>query len=217
MLKSLYPKVDWDKVEVIGFDLDGTLYDEFNFIQQVYESIAEFLSAVLFVDQRVILAKMLERWLEKGSSYNRIFDEAIEFYQPDHIQKKEWIQQCLKIYREFSPELILPNRSKYLLNFCKDRYSLFLVTDGAFELQQRKFKALQLQHWFEPNNVGYTGKLGSDSYKPATIIIDHIDVLKKERANSSVVFFGDRLIDEEFAARAGFQFVKTKCLYEEGL
>ena len=39
MLNVLYPDIDWSHIKYIGFDLDGTLYDEFEFIVQTYKKI----------------------------------------------------------------------------------------------------------------------------------------------------------------------------------
>ena len=44
MMKYLYPQIDWEPIKYVGFDLDGTLYDESNFISQVYEKIASVIS-----------------------------------------------------------------------------------------------------------------------------------------------------------------------------
>ena len=42
MLSALYPNINWSEIDCIGLDLDGTLYDEYEFIKQVYYSILTY-------------------------------------------------------------------------------------------------------------------------------------------------------------------------------
>ena len=44
MMKYLYPQINWEPIKYVGFDLDGTLYDESNFISQVYKKVASVIS-----------------------------------------------------------------------------------------------------------------------------------------------------------------------------
>ena len=39
-MKSLFNKINWDEISYVGFDLDGTLYDEYDFIYNVYLEIS---------------------------------------------------------------------------------------------------------------------------------------------------------------------------------
>ena len=73
MLSVLYKNIDWKNITAVGFDMDGTLYDEYNFITQVYSEI----NRQLIKDEAVLLF-MCHRWIEKGSSYPHIFNEAFE-------------------------------------------------------------------------------------------------------------------------------------------
>ena len=43
MMKSLFNKINWDKISYVGFDMDGTLYDEYEFISEVYKEISKLL------------------------------------------------------------------------------------------------------------------------------------------------------------------------------
>ena len=52
MLKYLYPQINWNNINYVGFDLDGTLYDEADFIAQAYIKISNYLSQEtgIFID-----------------------------------------------------------------------------------------------------------------------------------------------------------------------
>lgn len=212
MLRSLYPRVDWDAVHIIGFDMDGTLYDEAEFIAQVYRPIAGVLAAATGEDRDTMYARLMRRWLEKGSSYNRIFGEALEGAGLAESVVRETVAKCLAEFRAFSPELGLPARVRTILDAVKEMFPLFLVSDGSAGLQQRKFDSLGLQRWFDPANIAISGRYGADYCKPGIRMVEQIALLRDRAAAAGVLFFGDRDIDAQFAATAGFQFVQVACM-----
>ena len=106
MLNVLCPNFDCRNIKYVGFDLDGTLYDEFDFIYQVYSKIVK-ANASLLGDNMSALNWMKERWLEKGSSYNLIFDEAYERFGVGGRKKAFFIEKSVEIFRNFKPDLKL--------------------------------------------------------------------------------------------------------------
>ncbi|MDH5716998.1 MAG: HAD family hydrolase [Spirochaetia bacterium] len=197
-MNVFFKNIDWQNIEYVGFDMDGTLYDEIDFISQVYSKICSFLNEGAF-------DFMLNRWLEKGSSYSKIFEEAYANFNINlSISKNDFIKESLNIFRSFEPTLKLTTRVVYFLELYKKEYKLFLVTDGNPDLQRRKFETLDLFRYFENKYVVFTGKYGIDYEKPST---KAIDLLKIEPART--VFFGDRKKDEIFALSSGMQFQKV--------
>ena len=200
-MNYLYSKVNWHNIEYVGFDMDGTLYDEFDFIMQAYSEISKLFS------NNYAKEYMLNRWLEKGSSYNKIFDETYELFYLDlidKISKELFIEECLNMYRNFIPKIALSNRTKQILAYFGSKYKLFLVSDGNLELQTRKFRSLNLDKYFSENNVFFTGINSSIYSKPKIKLLEKLDILAQIS-----VFFGDRKIDEEFAKNSGMQFQKV--------
>ena len=211
MLKSLYPAIDWEKVCAVGFDLDGTLYDEAEFISQVYRSIADYLSKRCSMPPDEVYRRMFLRWLEKGSSYNRIFEETLEYYgyRSKAIENVE--ADCLAIFRKFEPCLTLPARVSTLLDYMQEHFTLFIITDGSALLQSAKIKSLHLERWFAPEQIGISGCYGADFAKPSTKIIHKLKMIGSFEPQN-VVFFGDRTVDQQFSAAAGFHFVEVASL-----
>jgi FMN phosphatase YigB (HAD superfamily) len=201
--------VNWDNIKAIGFDLDGTLYDEFEFIVQVYRPIAEHLALVCGTEIEEVYNRILYRWLEKGSSYNRIFDEVLSDYGVQEECRKSTISDCLSIYRNHVPKLVLPERMRTILNYCFKKYEMFVVTDGSLCLQKNKFEALGLESWFQDKNVLISGRYGSSFQKPSINILQELELVDRIKPDK-IIFFGDREIDEKFANNAGFNFVKLK-------
>lgn len=206
MLKSLFPHLDWAGIQVVGFDMDGTLYDELEFISQVYEPIADLLACALNQEVSWVYERLIARWVEKGSSYNHIFSEVLQSGGCAPEDEAAVLADCLAVFRDFQPHLRLSARTTHLLDSASRQYSLFLVSDGNPRLQQAKFEALGLGKWFEPQNVGFTGRLPLRASKPDLAITAHLAALQDDVKPSQVVYLGDRGIDRDFASKAGFQF-----------
>lgn len=213
MLKSLYPQIDWDSVDVVGFDQDGTLYDEAEFIAQVYLPIAKILAAETRDEPEELYSWMLKRWLEKGSSYPRIFSEAIGGSGFRGEEVEGLVRQCLQIFRYYEPQLTLSARTRTILDALHSRYPLFMITDGSVELQKRKFASLGLSKWIKATDVAISGSYGTDFCKPSIKMLSNIRVLEGEYLPNRVVFFGDRQVDAQFAVNAGFQFVQVTSMH----
>lgn len=211
MLKSLFPQVVWDQIEAVGFDLDGTLYDELDFILQVYSPIAACLANVTKQSQHEVYWWMVNRWLEKGSSYNRIFLEVLNSNNLDGEIKKGTIKECLHTYRHFQPKLSLTNRVKILLDNFKNKYPLFLITDGNSMLQRAKVRVLGLEKWFDHSNVVISGDYGFEYQKPSTFMAGQIEILQNI-SPSRIIYFGDRKNDALFANNVGFGFIPVKVM-----
>lgn len=206
MPKFFFDYTTKEQINAIGFDMDGTLYDELEFISQVYRPIACYLSSIVNISKICLYKRMIARWKEKGSSYNKIFSEILDIANIPTAEKKRSIDECLEIYRNYKPFLILSPVVICLLDRLQRLYPLFLITDGNKDLQYAKFQALNLANWFHTENVGITGAYGKDYAKPSTKILKHIDILQKKTSNGYVLYLGDRNIDLEFSKRAGFIF-----------
>lgn len=199
MLNALYNDINWVDIETVGFDMDGTLYDEFEFIKQVFIQIN-----IKLIKNEDVLNFMLFRWLEKGSSYPFIFDEVYKLYDIKDYTKEEFIQKSLDIFREFNPILELPERNIILLEYFKKKFSLFLVTDGNPILQRKKYNALNLSRYFDMDKILFTGDYTYDYHKPSIKILEKIPF-----NNKKTIYFGDRNKDREFAEIANIKFQKV--------
>lgn len=195
--------------------MDGTLYDEAEFIVQAYRPIADIIAGASGGDAGWVYRFLVRRWIQKGSSYPRIFDEALTAGGVSPETAAAAIEACLAVFRGFDPVLTLPARTATILDAMRERYPLFLVSDGSPALQQRKVAALGLSRWFETADLGFCATLGAGFEKPDTRILREIQALRVAGAIAAeVVYFGDRSIDAQFAANAGFQYVQVHCMLE---
>ena len=205
MMNAFFNEKNWKNIEYVGFDLDGTLYDEYEFIYQVYSEINK-----KFLHNQKALEFMLRRWMEKGSSYPYIFEETYLSFIKKEEGLEDFLKNTLKIYRNFYPKLHLAARTKFLLEYFGNNYCLFLITDGNCSLQKNKYNALGLFDYFSKENTVFTGCYGSNYVKPNSEVIHLIEHIDPKRS----IFFGDRDIDEKFAERTNMRFVKVYNMVE---
>lgn len=213
-MKYLCPEVPWEKIKSVGFDMDGTLYDEFEFICQVFNPIAKLFSDTENSSEKIMNA-MLLKWLEKGSSYPFIFSEiAIEIDLDKKLHEKK-IKEALLIFRNFNPTLLLSERTKFLLDDLKSDYNLFLVTDGSSKLQWNKINSLGLKNYFKDQNIFISGDFAKGSEKPNLMSLNNIEIFQSEYKSNEVVFIGDRKCDEDYANNAGFYFININSVFKK--
>jgi HAD superfamily hydrolase (TIGR01549 family) len=203
MLSALYPEIDWPQIRCVGFDLDGTLYDEYEFIDQVYATILMDTEGMLN-DKEAAGHWMRNRWLEKGSSYPHIFSEAFTCFGAQGVEEELFVTRALDTFRNYDPELELPARNRHLLETLRHEYRLFLVSDGNPGLQKRKFDALGLADYFTPEDCLFTGEHGADWQKPSGRSLEY---LAPDYSSRQIVFFGDREVDREYAAAANIEYI----------
>lgn len=211
MLRHLYPKINWDEIKLIGLDMDGTLYDEFDFISQVYRAISEPVASISGIDSSDIYDFMIKRWKEKGSSYPYIFDEALSMTNISQELRHDMIRRSLEIFRNYKPKIHLCAEVRELLDLLITHAPLFLVTDGSASLQAAKIDSLNLHEWICKENIGISGVFGLDFYKPNTRILDKIEITRLV-APENVIYFGDRDKDQAFAKNAGFKFQPVRLM-----
>ena len=209
MLNSLFPDIDWSSIKVVGFDMDGTLYDESEFIRQVYRPISELIAFRIDADPSEVFGEMITIWSKRGSSYQSVFSDVIG-KKITSENKSLLIVECLDIYRGFIPHLKLSEITVELLQYCKSRYTMFLVSDGGPALQRNKFNSLALDKWFNLNLVGFTGMYPNIRPKPTGDILSYIDIDFTNTPAESVIYIGDRDVDLQFAKSNSFQFLRLK-------
>ncbi len=151
--------------KTIGFDLDGTIYDEYDFISQAYKPVSEIISHRLNQDPTIIYSRLCIEWLHYGSSAN-IFQNVIGKYSKK--EDAQLIAECVACYRSVDFSLALSARSKFIFSLLTElETNLFIVTDGNSNLQRRKIEKLGLYSWFKPENIAISGDYGKEMQKPS--------------------------------------------------
>ena len=159
--------------KTIGFDLDGTLYDEFDFIKEAYKSISLYVSDIVKHSQSDVYNIICSLWLKFGSSKKDLFQTFFKEFGFKPSDKH--INECLNFYRNTQPNLLLPARCRFLLNVInKENQDIFIFTDGNKVLQRKKIEALKLDQWFKKEKVFVSGDYGREYQKPETNILNRL-------------------------------------------
>lgn len=204
-MKSFINRVTELGINAIGFDMDGTLYDEFDFISQAYNTVAAFIAKQYNLKKSEVYKSLCDNWKKFGSSAN-IFQKTFREFsiEPD----VEMVKECINRYRTADFNLIISCEMECLLNDLKSEgYKLFLVTDGNARLQRKKINELGLNRWFDEENIAISGDYGKEYQKPEAYMKDKIKILKSE---DKVLYVGDRDIDKMFAENSGFKFMSIE-------
>lgn len=205
MMKYFISKIeDYDE---IGFDLDGTLYDEYDFISQAYKNVGKAISNAYGLDSCLTYKTLCNEWLDKGTS-EPIFQLALDKLGINIKKNTDILHECLVAYRSSDLSLNLPERTKHILDYltAQGKY-MFLVTDGNSELQRKKIRALGLKKWFPASRVFISGDYGKEFQKPNTAVLDKMDLSRR-----NTVYIGDRDVDWQFAFNSGFDFICVKSM-----
>lgn len=145
---------DTQPISGVIFDLDDTLYSEKQYVRSGYKKIAEYLV-------REDAAEKLWGYFESGKN-------AIDEYLAEigEIEKKT---DCLRIYREQIPDIVLYEGVEEMIENLKERgIRVGIITDGRPEGQHNKIKALGLDQIIE--DIIITDELGGEQFrKPCDI------------------------------------------------
>ena len=198
--------------ESIGFDVDGTLYDEYSFVSQSYLPIASFLSGIFKINKDSLYKELLLTWKQNGSSFPVIQETLKSIYKIN--LDSETLKKCIDIYRQSIFTIHPFSKIESLLNYLtKNKKRLFVVTDGNKELQLKKIHSLELERWFKNNDIFISGNFGKEYQKPSELIVQ---VVKNHlNNNKKVLFVGDRTVDQQFAINAGFDFLDIKVFLKD--
>ncbi len=209
MLRFSTNNHEFNMVDLFAFDMDGTLYDEFDFIRQAYGAVAGYIAC----DEGKfdsVYSFLLDTWMEYGSSKTDTFQLA--FQKADRAANETDIKKCIELFRNCEITLSLAERTKCILNLIKrSGKEMILITDGNSVLQRRKIDALGLQSWFSEGSIFISGDYGKEYQKPGTLILEKVKE-KRTLEEKKVCYLGDRQIDKRFADAAGFEFYYAPCM-----
>jgi putative hydrolase of the HAD superfamily len=144
---------------VVVFDLDDTLFPEWQFVLSGFAAVDEWLQTT----HKISGFESFARELFQAGSRGNIFDLALA--KLGREPKKSLIQQMLRIYREHPPKIQLYEDAAWAINYFRARGPLGLLSDGYLVTQQNKFAALNIAEAFEA--VVFSDALGRECWKPS--------------------------------------------------
>jgi putative hydrolase of the HAD superfamily len=181
------------------FDLDDTLFPEYDFLQSGYRQIASLLMAVAGAD---LYNDMLRRYNNKENVFSWLVDA---YRSADSRITMEWL---LKIYREHLPDISLDKATARFLHQLKEKaIPAALVTDGRSLTQRNKLKALGIENYF--SEIIISEEFGSEKPDERNYLYFQHKYHDKE-----FYFFGDNTAKDFIVpARLGW---RTVCMMDTG-
>ncbi|MFL0251654.1 HAD family hydrolase [Clostridium neuense] len=144
-------------IRLIVFDLDDTLYNEFEFVKNGFKEVAKYLSNKYAIHIDELYKKMRELLNKYGRG--TIFDRLCEEYSFN-----EEIMNLVEIYRSAEGKLKLYDDSYEVLKKLQYNYNLGIITDGKSSVQWNKIKSLDIENYFD--KIIVTDDFGREYWKP---------------------------------------------------
>jgi len=146
-------------IKIVIFDLDGTLYDEWDYVRGGFREVATYLSSKYKIDKDKIYGNLWNHFAVngRGKSFNFILEKL--------NLKDETVHNLVTIYHNHTPIIKAYEDALYVIKTLKRNYYLAMITDGDKRVQKNKLAALNLEGFF--NKIVYTGTKDSEN-KPST-------------------------------------------------
>ena len=186
-------------IEALIFDLDDTLYPEFEFVAGAYEAVARHIESKFGCRGDDVLSAMISTFRALGR--DKVFSMVLDRFLDSSVE----VSELVEVYRRHMPSLRLSPRCEDLLRSLRRKFKLGVITDGLPEVQKRKVRSLNLHRLVD--RIIYTWEFGRELEKPHPFCFSlMLDLLQS--ATSRSVFVGDNLDKDWKGARGvGMKFV----------
>jgi putative hydrolase of the HAD superfamily len=189
-------------IRAVIFDLDGTLYDERDFVKSGFEAVARHISAKYALDFEQVFHILMQDF--KCGLRGKNFDSLLSKLKLPHAE----VDNLVTIYREHEPKIRLYPDAEPTLKQLKGSFKLGLITDGCEETQENKIAALNIKGYFDA--VIITDSLGKEhrkpSEKPFKVMLSKLGIKTTE-----AIYVGDNPMKDFVAAkRLGFRTVRVR-------
>lgn len=192
-----------DLYQLVIFDLDNTLYDEFDYLEKVYKKIASSIYNHYGKDE-VKTYEFLTRSFKEDGRKN-LFNRLMEEIGIAESHQKSFLGECLQIMRSIT--------LKKSISMFDESYELFknsiyttktcIVTNGNPQQQRNKISQID---WRGLDNNFEVFCANEYEPKPSKNVFEAIKCFYGLGDNSDVLMIGDSEIDKEFAFNIGAHF-----------
>jgi putative hydrolase of the HAD superfamily len=148
--------------QLVAFDLDDTLYAEREFVHSGFTAVAQYLADLGLIDAESFFNAATSLFI--AGARGNIFDLALERLAV--VFPAARLGELVRVYREHQPQIRPFAGSPNLLKLLKEKgVVLALISDGPWQTQQNKLRALGLEAYFD--HLVFTGAHGEDWGKPS--------------------------------------------------
>lgn len=141
---------------VVAFDLDDTLFSEWDYIRSGYRAVAKAVADATGADADE-LARIMTTYRPKG--FEAVLHETAWLPGADRFT----VEGMIEMYRAHTPEIGLRHDARETLETLRNAgASLILITDGSTRHQRTKLKALGLEEFFTGDRILVSEETGGD-------------------------------------------------------
>jgi FMN phosphatase YigB (HAD superfamily) len=146
----------------IFFDLDYTLYDQWQYVAGALAQVALAVAPEVPCGDGAPADSLVEAWRRLGADHDRLFDRWLEGHG---LLSRERVERCVGVFHAYRPPRLVPYRGvAKTLRALKSRQRLGMITDGEPHMQRAKLRALGLARWFDV--IVYAGELSRWMWRP---------------------------------------------------
>lgn len=185
------------------FDLDDTLYPEFEYLDEAYLNISKFLETKTSIKYNKIYDFLIFNFNNTGREL--LFDKMFFHFKID----PNFINDVLTILRTFVPKkkiALYPNIYKKLAEIINNSKQVFVVTNGNIIQQKNKVNNIEWNLLDKRLTFIYANEYEK---KPSNLSFIHIKN-KYLITNESSIMIGDSLTDKQYATNSGIDFMYIK-------
>ncbi len=202
------PLVQLTGIRVVVFDLDDTLYPERAFAFSGFDAVAAWLRGRAAC--RIDPATRMRELFDSGDR-SRVFDRLLADMGVE--DRERLVPEMIACYRSHEPRITLHADAEEALGRWRGRFGLGLVTDGPWEVQQRKVDALGLEARLD--RVILTDRWGRDFWKPHPRAFHTIET-ELAASGPACVYLADNA-EKDFVAPRGLGWRTVHIRREGGL
>ncbi len=146
--------------QVIVFDMDDTLFPEYEFVRSGFHAVDSYLSF-----EYKIVGFFTKAWQKFNvGSRGDIFDQVLNEIGYSG-NTKGLVNELVKVYRSHSPGIRLFDDAKWALEYYSKLVPLALLSDGFLQTQKNKARALGIESYFQ--KMYFTDQWGRECWKPS--------------------------------------------------
>jgi putative hydrolase of the HAD superfamily len=159
MNPSSLPRRSMSRFRAVIFDLDDTLYPEIEFVFSGFRAVSQWCHDQFGFPPDKTFTQLTLSYQNgnRADTFNR-------WFQDNGIDASLHIKRAIEVYRAHAPVINCFPGAIDMLARLKSTLRLGLVSDGYYEVQQRKLEALGIGGFFDA--IVFSDRWGSSYWKP---------------------------------------------------